>query len=50
MFQGERLGVVRHILSAERGRDRTDALEELENLQIGDFEELLEPWTERRSW
>ncbi len=42
MFQGERLGVVRRILLSDRGRDRTDALEELESLQIGDFEELLE--------
>jgi pyruvate,orthophosphate dikinase len=42
MFQGERLGVVRRMLLADRSRDRTDALEELENLQIGDFEELLE--------
>jgi len=41
MFQGERLEVVRHILLSEGGRDRAEALEELENLQIGDFEGLL---------
>ena len=41
MFHGERLAVVRRILLSEDGRDRADALEELETLQIADFEELL---------
>jgi pyruvate,orthophosphate dikinase len=42
MFQGEdRLAVVRRILLSDDGRDRADALEELENLQVADFEELL---------
>ncbi|MCP4305840.1 MAG: pyruvate, phosphate dikinase [bacterium] len=40
MFHGERLAVVRRILLSEEGRD--DALEELESLQVEDFEELLE--------
>lgn len=42
MFHGERLEVVRRILLSEDGRDRAEALEELENLQIADYEELLE--------
>jgi pyruvate,orthophosphate dikinase len=42
MFHGERLAVVRRILLSEDGHDRAEALEELENLQVGDFEELLE--------
>ncbi len=41
MFHGERLAVVRRILLSEDGRERAEALEELENLQIEDFEELL---------
>ena len=41
MFQGERLDVVRRILLSDSARDRADALVELENLQIGDFEGLL---------
>ncbi len=41
MFHGERLAVVRRILLSEDGPDRADALEELESLQIEDFEELL---------
>lgn len=41
MFQGERLDVVRRILLSDAGRDRADALEQLENIQIGDFEDLL---------
>jgi len=41
MFQGERLDVVRRILLSEGGRDLAEALEQLENLQIGDFEDLL---------
>ena len=40
MFHGERLAVVRRILLGGEGRD--DALEELESLQVEDFEELLE--------
>ena len=42
MFQGERLAVVRRILLSEDRRDRADALEELESLQIADFEDLLQ--------
>ncbi len=42
MFHGERLAVVRRILLSEDGHDRAAALEQLENLQVGDFEELLE--------
>lgn len=42
MFQGERLAVVRRILLSEDGRDRAAALEQLESLQVGDFERLLE--------
>jgi pyruvate,orthophosphate dikinase len=42
MFHGERLAVVRRILLSEDGHDRAEALEQLENLQVGDFEELLE--------
>ncbi|MDJ0924303.1 MAG: PEP-utilizing enzyme, partial [Acidimicrobiia bacterium] len=42
MFHGERLAVVRRILLSEDGRDRADALEQLESLQVADFEELLE--------
>jgi len=41
MFQGERLDVVRRILLSESGRDRAEALEQLEDLQILDFEGLL---------
>jgi pyruvate,orthophosphate dikinase len=42
MFHGERLAVVRRILLSDDRRDRDDALEELESLQVEDFEELLE--------
>ncbi|MDX2343427.1 MAG: PEP/pyruvate-binding domain-containing protein [Acidimicrobiia bacterium] len=42
MFHGERLAVVRRILLSEDGRDQAEALEELESLQVEDFEELLE--------
>jgi pyruvate,orthophosphate dikinase len=42
MFHDERLAVMRRILLSEDRRERADALEELENLQIGDFETLLE--------
>ena len=41
MFHGERLAVVRRILLSDDHRERADALEQLENLQIADFEELL---------
>jgi pyruvate,orthophosphate dikinase len=41
MFRGERLDVVRRILLSESGRDRWEALEQLEDLQITDFEGLL---------
>jgi pyruvate,orthophosphate dikinase len=41
MFHCERLAIVRRILLSADVRDRADALEELENLQIADFEELL---------
>ncbi|MDJ0953983.1 MAG: PEP/pyruvate-binding domain-containing protein [Acidimicrobiia bacterium] len=41
MFHGERLEVVRRILLSEDRRERSEALEELETLQIGDFEDLL---------
>jgi pyruvate,orthophosphate dikinase len=40
MFHDERLGVVRRILLSDD--DRGEALEELESLQVGDFEDLLE--------
>ncbi|NNC41422.1 MAG: pyruvate, phosphate dikinase, partial [Acidimicrobiia bacterium] len=42
MFHGERLAVVRRILLSVDERDRDEALEELESLQIEDFVELLE--------
>jgi pyruvate,orthophosphate dikinase len=42
MFQGERLEVVRRILLSEEGRERDDALEILESMQVEDFEHLLE--------
>ncbi|MGB7859027.1 MAG: pyruvate, phosphate dikinase, partial [Acidimicrobiia bacterium] len=42
MFLGERLEVVRKIILATDPRERTSALEELERLQVGDFEGLLE--------
>ncbi|MEA2001218.1 MAG: putative PEP-binding protein [Actinomycetota bacterium] len=42
MFHGERLAVVRRILLSDDRRDRADALDELESLQVGDFEHLLE--------
>jgi pyruvate,orthophosphate dikinase len=41
MFHGERLAVVLRILLSENDYDRADALEQLENLQIEDFEALL---------
>jgi pyruvate,orthophosphate dikinase len=42
MFSGSRLEVVRRIILTEDARERSTALEELEKLQIGDFERLLE--------
>lgn len=42
MFSGDRLDVVQRILLTNDGRERADALEELEKLQVGDFERLLE--------
>ena len=42
MFHGERLAVVRRILLSEDGPDREEALDELESLQIDDFDDLLE--------
>ncbi len=40
MFMGERIQVVQQIILSEEGRD--EALEELERLQVGDFEGILE--------
>jgi pyruvate, orthophosphate dikinase len=42
MFMGERLGVVQRIILAANPTDRERALNELETLQVGDFEEILE--------
>jgi pyruvate,orthophosphate dikinase len=42
MFAGERLEVVQRIILSTSSRARDRALEELEKLQIGDFERLLE--------
>ncbi|MEX0864607.1 MAG: pyruvate, phosphate dikinase [Acidimicrobiia bacterium] len=42
MFMGERLQVVQRIILSKTPRDRKTALEELERLQVGDFEGLLE--------
>jgi pyruvate,orthophosphate dikinase len=42
MFLGERLEVVRQIILSTTPEDRTAALEELERLQVEDFEGLLE--------
>jgi len=42
MFLGERLEVVRKIILSTEDADRSDALEELERLQVSDFEGLLE--------
>ena len=42
MFMGERLQVVRKIILSTEDSDRTEALEELEKLQVSDFEGLLE--------
>ncbi len=41
MFLGERLQVVRQIILAHSDEERSGALEELERLQVGDFEDLL---------
>jgi pyruvate,orthophosphate dikinase len=43
MFSGDRLDVVRQIILADDQRDRSAALDRLEELQIGDFERLLSP-------
>ena len=43
MFSGDRLEVVRRIILADDERDRSAALDRLEELQIGDFERLLAP-------
>jgi len=42
MFSGDRLDVVQRILLTNDARERSDALEQLERLQVGDFEGLLE--------
>lgn len=42
MFSGDRLDVVQRILLTAHSRERADALEQLERLQVGDFERLLE--------
>ncbi|HET9260044.1 MAG TPA: pyruvate, phosphate dikinase [Acidimicrobiia bacterium] len=42
MFLGDRLGVVQKIILSANDEDRQAALEDLERLQIGDFEGLLE--------
>ncbi len=42
MFLGERLEVVRQVILSTDDANRTEALEELENLQVSDFEGLLE--------
>ena len=42
MFLGERLAVVQRIILSASPEERTAALEELERLQVGDFEGLLE--------
>ena len=42
MFSGDRLDVVQRILLTNDARERADALEQLERLQVGDFERLLE--------
>ena len=42
MFLGERLQVVRQIILSNEDTGRTEALEELEKLQVSDFEGLLE--------
>ncbi|MDQ3782695.1 MAG: PEP-utilizing enzyme, partial [Actinomycetota bacterium] len=43
MFSGDRLEVMRQIILTDDERERADALGRLEDLQIGDFERLLEP-------
>lgn len=42
MFSGDRLDVVQRILLTDDSRERADALEQLERLQVGDFERLLD--------
>ena len=42
MFLGERLGVVQRIILAADAEERDTALDELESLQVADFEALLE--------
>ncbi len=42
MFSGSRLDVVRRIILTDDAKDRARALERLEQMQVGDFERLLE--------
>ena len=42
MFSGSRLEVVRRVILTDDAKERARALEELEEIQIGDFERLLE--------
>ena len=42
MFLGERLGIVQRVILAPDADRRNQALEELETMQVGDFEGLLE--------
>jgi pyruvate,orthophosphate dikinase len=42
MFSGDRLAVVQRILLTADPREQAEALEQLERLQVGDFERLLE--------
>lgn len=42
MFSGDRLDVVQRILLSNDPKEQADALEQLERLQVGDFERLLE--------
>ncbi len=41
MFSGRRLAVVRRVILSDDEKERARALEELEQLQVGDFERLL---------
>ncbi|NND03249.1 MAG: pyruvate, phosphate dikinase, partial [Acidimicrobiia bacterium] len=42
MFSGDRLDVVQRIILTTDAKEQADALEQLERLQVGDFERLLE--------